>query len=307
MSDKWNDPHFSPCTIVMGELHSDFAFPIVIDHDVVSDMAPATPEKVKDRWASLVHELKRKIENWEMSGQGDGGCVTFDIYDEDSVGCGEDDIMEKLSDDLSADPPRPKPAFGELRNRPRAALDSRAAFFRDKESYLLYLWEVLENNNLMVSSMQRLDKRVAGADGIPSVIGRRKRNADESSAMTTGGESDGDNHDRSSTKKIEQLSKTIDEHGKKMVSVAKMKVEQRDKELCYAQQAEARNSIRALGSEKRQLLIQMLAEKVKNNTAMEKVYADAIAEIDQKLEQENLLLSASTSTPQKSNRSPSSH
>jgi hypothetical protein len=51
----------------------------------------------------------------------------------------------------------------------------------------------------------------------------------------------------------------------------------------------------------------MLAEKEKNNTVMEKVYADVIAEIDQKLEQENALLSTSTSTPQKSNRSPSSH
>jgi hypothetical protein len=56
-----------------------------------------------------------------------------------------------------------------------------------------------------------------------------------------------------------------------MVSVAKMKVEQLEKELCYAQKFEARNSIRTLGSEKRQLVIQMLAEKVKNNTAMEQV------------------------------------
>ena len=114
--------------------------------------------------------------------------------------------MEKLSDELSADP-RPKPAFGELSNRPHTALDSRSACFRDKESYLLYLWEVLDNNNLMVSLMQRLDNCIAamnGADGISSVIGR-KRNADKSSAMTTGGESDGDNHDRS-TKKIEHLS-----------------------------------------------------------------------------------------------------
>jgi hypothetical protein len=55
--DKWNDPHFSPCTTIMGELHSDFAFPIAIDHDVVSDMATATPEKVKDRRSSLDHEL----------------------------------------------------------------------------------------------------------------------------------------------------------------------------------------------------------------------------------------------------------
>jgi hypothetical protein len=75
----------------------------------------------------------------------------------------------------------------------------------------------------MVSSMQRLDNCVAatnGADGIPSVI-RNKRKSDDSS-VTTGGESDGDNYS-SSTKKNAQLSKTISEHGTKMVSVAKMK------------------------------------------------------------------------------------
>ena len=161
----------------------------------------------------------------------------------------------------------------------------------------------------MVSSMQRLDNCVAatnGADGIPSVV-RKKRKSDDSSVTTgTGGDSDGDNYS-SSAKKIAQLSKTINEHGAKMVSVAKMKVDQREKELCYAKQAEARNSIRTLGSEKRQLMIQMLAEKAKNNRAMEKVYADAIAEIDQKLEQENILLGESSTTPQKSNRSPSSN
>jgi hypothetical protein len=40
----------------------------------------------------LGHELKRKIEKWEMSGQGDGGRMTFDFEDEDALGCGEDDI-----------------------------------------------------------------------------------------------------------------------------------------------------------------------------------------------------------------------
>jgi hypothetical protein len=304
MAEKWNDPYFSACTMIMSELHSDFALPIVIDHDLVSDMAPATPEKVKDKWSSLVHELKRKIEKWEMSGQGDGGHMTFDFEEDDELNCGmEDDLMDEPSAE-----PRPKPAFGQLSNRPRTALDSRSAFFRDKESYLLYFWEVLDKNNLMVSSMQRLENRVAatnGADGIPSVIGK-KRKPDDSS-VTTGGGSDGDSNYRSSTQKIAQLSETISEHGTKMLAVAKMKVDQRDKELSYAKQAEARNSIRTLGSEKRQLMIQMLAEKAKNNRAMEQVYADAIAEIDQKLEQENILLAESSTTPPKSNRSPSSN
>jgi hypothetical protein len=61
----------------MSELHSNFAFPIVINQNVVSDMAPATPKKVKDKWSLLVHELKWKIEKWEMSRQGNGGHVSF--------------------------------------------------------------------------------------------------------------------------------------------------------------------------------------------------------------------------------------
>ena len=72
MADKWNDPHFLPCTFIVGEMHSDFALPIVINHNLVSDLALATSGKVKDKWSSLVHELKWKIEKWEMSGQGRG-------------------------------------------------------------------------------------------------------------------------------------------------------------------------------------------------------------------------------------------
>jgi hypothetical protein len=49
MAQKWNDPHFSPSSILMGELHSGLGLPIVIDHNVVLDMAAATPEKVKDK------------------------------------------------------------------------------------------------------------------------------------------------------------------------------------------------------------------------------------------------------------------
>ncbi len=75
MAKKWNDPLFLPISILLGELHSDFCLPIVVDHNVVLDMAAATPEKVKDKWSSLIHELKRKIENWERSGQGDGGMI----------------------------------------------------------------------------------------------------------------------------------------------------------------------------------------------------------------------------------------
>ena len=47
MAVKWNDPHFSPSSILMSELHSNFGEPIVIDHDVISDLTVAA-EKVKE-------------------------------------------------------------------------------------------------------------------------------------------------------------------------------------------------------------------------------------------------------------------
>jgi hypothetical protein len=243
MAQKWNDPHFSPSLFLMGELHSDFGLPIVIDHNVVSDMAAATPEKVKDKWSLLIHELKRKIENWERSGQGYGGDAFFD-----------DKELDLGDVDFTDEHRPPSPAFGELSNCPCRALDLHSLFIRDNELYLLYLWEVLDWNILMVLSLQRLDNSVVatnGAKGIPSVIGDKTRG--DKSSVTTGGESEGDKGN--STTKIQQLSKTINAHGKKMVSVAKLKVDQRERELSYAKQAEVCNSICTLLSEKRQLMI----------------------------------------------------
>ena len=123
----------------------------------------------------MLHGLKRQIEKWERSGQGDGGYI-----DDDAFGDDEDDET------------RPAPKFGELSNRSQGALDSRAEFFRDKESYLLYLWEVLEGNGLLVSSMQRLNELAAaanGTDGIPSVVGAAKPGDDSSVTTADGGNS----------------------------------------------------------------------------------------------------------------------
>ena len=126
---------------------------------------------------------------------------------------------------------------------------------------------MLEGNGLLVSSMQRLNGLAAaanGADGIPSVLGAV--NPGDVSSVTTADRS----VKHSNTQKMKDLSKTINDHGKKMVSVAKMKCNQREKDRnerekdrSYAMQAEIRASLRSLGAEKRQMMIQMQAEKVK--------------------------------------------
>jgi len=52
-------------------------------------------------------------------------------------------------------------------------MDNKASFVAYRQSYLLYLWHMLEKHDLMVSYMQRLHESVASsnaAEGIPSVI-----------------------------------------------------------------------------------------------------------------------------------------
>ncbi len=59
--------------------------------------------------------------------------------------------------------------FGELKNRSRSALDSRSAFLHNKPSYLLYFWELADEQGLLSSTLQRLDDSVGHADGGSSV------------------------------------------------------------------------------------------------------------------------------------------
>ncbi len=101
----------------------------------------------------------------------------------------------------------------------------------------------------------------------------------------------------SDDKKLQQLSQSIKGHATKMVSVAKMKCDQRDQDRTYAMQAEVRGSLCSLASEKRQMIIQMQAEKAKNNAVMEKVYSDLITEIEDKEIEEANLLNLAITTP----------
>ena len=64
-------------------------------------------------------------------------------------------------------------------------MDKRVNFVTYHQSYLLYLWHVLEKYDLMSSSMQRLDKSIAssnGADGIPSIINYSENESEVSSS-----------------------------------------------------------------------------------------------------------------------------
>ena len=49
MTDKWINHLFLPVTAAMPNLHSDFAQPIPVPHELVSHMQPANAHKVEER------------------------------------------------------------------------------------------------------------------------------------------------------------------------------------------------------------------------------------------------------------------
>ena len=139
LADKWNDQYFAPETVAMPELHTDFTFSDIILHADVANLIPATAEKVEDKWSAMVLEMNRCIANWQKSGQGEGGIDDFD------------NLMDH--------------EFGRLENRSQHALASRQSFFKDRQVYLLYLWEMLNRHDLLGSALQRLNNSVLSANG----------------------------------------------------------------------------------------------------------------------------------------------
>ncbi len=111
--------------------------------------------------------LKRIIQKWELSGQGDGGSLEEEVCDDNNA-----------ADDDDAEQANVNTAFGSLNGRPQQALDSQANFFVNSPTYLLYLWDVLDEHDLVQTSMQQLVDGVRsdnGGFGVPSVIGGKRK------------------------------------------------------------------------------------------------------------------------------------
>ena len=198
MADKWNDRNFAPETVSFPELHTDFTFTEVILHDDVADLTPATAEKVEEKWASMTLEMNRCIANWQKSGQGEGGIDDADNADDHE--------------------------FGSLKNHSEHALASCQIFFRNRQLYLLYLWQMLDHHDLLGSALQKLNNLVSstnGSNGVPSVIGANATyggvsTEEDSLLTTTQGQSD-----------IASLGKSIEKHGQSLLDIAKIEAKQK--------------------------------------------------------------------------------
>lgn len=172
IAEMWNSRTYNPVA-PPSTCHIDFQTAIDCSFQAVSTLNPATPQKVQDIFASLRSNLLRIIQNWERSGQGEGGTdETIDAEDADDV---VDGAPEESGDTI-----------GGLQGRPARALESRAAFLYGKPSYLLYFWEIADRHQLLQSSLQRLNESVGASDAstAPSVINvprtssRRRRRED---------------------------------------------------------------------------------------------------------------------------------
>ncbi len=106
-------------------------------------------------------ELQRLIGRWSLSGKGD------------------EDLDGHTADEDK---------FGSLRCS-QGALDSHANFLGTSQLYILYLWEYLDAHDLLRTSFQRLDEKVAarnGGKGVPSIVqsGKAKLSDDASTLGT---------------------------------------------------------------------------------------------------------------------------
>jgi hypothetical protein len=167
LSDKWNDTDYEAVTEAFADLHEDFSESIVIPHSKVSHLAVATPEKCKEKLSTMLVALKRIVDKWERSGQGDGG---IDVERDGDETMGIETGIET----------------GLLQHRTRGALESRSSFLNNNQPYLLYLWEILDKYQLLSSSFSALSKKVSstnGSKGVKSVF-RGDDNIDDDSTMT---------------------------------------------------------------------------------------------------------------------------
>lgn len=125
--------------------------------------------------------LKRGISSWEHSGQGDGGYTGDDDDggDDGSINNNNNDGNEDYDiKDAKGETNR----FGALAGRFQHALDLHHCFLMIGTPILFYLWDVLDEHDLVQSTMQQLLDGVGsgnGNSGVPSVIGGKCQSDDD--------------------------------------------------------------------------------------------------------------------------------
>jgi hypothetical protein len=149
MSELYNDPNFSPHTECIRNLHTDFLQTETLSYSLVKRMLPATPEKCKHKFCSMMVQMKQCIAKWERHCEPgkEGGNTSIEPQEES-----DDDADDDEQDGAAAPSTTVVGLFGSLTNRSKVAMDSRQSFFPRNRSYLLYLWHMLDKHHLLTST-----------------------------------------------------------------------------------------------------------------------------------------------------------
>jgi hypothetical protein len=150
IAEMWNSRTYNPVA-PPSTCNFDFQTATDCSFEAVSTLNPATPQKVQDIFASMRSNLLRIIQNWERSGQGEGGT---DETTSDAEPQNEDVDIDDVLEESGGTSVVGNTVMGGLQGRPARALDSRAAFLYGKPSYLLYFWEIADFHQLLQSSLQ---------------------------------------------------------------------------------------------------------------------------------------------------------
>jgi hypothetical protein len=162
MVSMWNNEKLAPLKMELSpKLSTHFVVSRVITFDSCSELTAAAPENCGNNFSTMLVELQRLIGRWSLSGKGD--------EDLDGHRADEED-------------------FGSLCCS-QGALDSRANFLGTSQPYILYFWEFLGAHDLLRTSFQRLNGKVAarnGGKGVPSIIQSGKAQpSDDASTLGT--------------------------------------------------------------------------------------------------------------------------
>lgn len=184
IADRWNSISFNP-TARPSECHPDFSTEIDCSHSKVENLRVADATRIENYLTDYRTELLRIIRDWERSGQGEGGRSSF-------VPSPDGTITE---------------AFGALANRPAQALQSRQNFIVGRPSYLLYFWDIADENQLLYSCLSCIDKSVAVSNGnqVPSVITRRRRRRSSTTVSQRNDDDDDDTADTNTNAGLQAL------------------------------------------------------------------------------------------------------
>jgi hypothetical protein len=273
--------------------------------------------------------LKLIIPKWEKSGQGDGGGHRQDdddnpLVDNDDVVDDDDDDDDVDNDDDDDDDDseggvaKERRKWGETKGRGRYSLSKRQDFFGNTNSYVLYMWHIIDKHDLIGTSMSMLSDAVGsldGARGIPSAIRKGNNNDDdEEDELGSIGSKSQSSKSLKSTNDAEEdgLAKSIRGHGEHVLQLAKIKADEMKKNRALAEAKEKRKrsdavdqQLLSLRAEKRQLVIRLSSIQPGTDAGLERAISSSIDEVQDDIRKKEMQLDEfNIPTPIKNNRTP---